>query len=88
MKRYIIIPAALFSILSCANPNVIDPIQVQSAKLLPCEPEMIEIIEHKTNTDGSETWNAFCQGYTYFCEKGAGSQGKVSCERMASQMSE
>jgi hypothetical protein len=88
MKRYLIIPAVLFSILSCGNPYVIDPIQTQSAKLMPCEPAMIEIIEHKTNPDGSETWNALCNGDTYDCEKEAGENGKVSCEHMESQMPE
>lgn len=88
MKRYLIIPAVFFLILSCGNPYVIDPIQQQSATQIPCEPEMIEVIEHKTNPDGTETWNALCQGYSYDCEKAAGEQGKVSCERMESQMPE
>jgi hypothetical protein len=88
MKRYLIIPAILFSILSCGNPKVIDPIQVKSAKLIPCEPQMIEIIEHKINPDGSESWTALCNGDTYDCEKKAGENGKVSCEHMVSQMPE
>jgi hypothetical protein len=88
MKRYLLIPAVLFSILSCGNPYVIDPLQQQSAGQIPCEPDMIEVVEHKINTDGSENWMALCQGDTYSCEKGAGSEAKTTCQKMESQMPE
>jgi len=90
MKKYLLIPAVMLMALACANPYVLDPLQQQSASpgQVPCEPDMIEIIEHHTNPDGSETWQALCQGYTYDCEKAAGEQGAVSCERMESQMPE
>jgi hypothetical protein len=49
---------------------------------------MIEVVEHKINPDGSENWMALCQGYTYSCVKGAGSQAQTSCQKMESQMPE
>lgn len=90
MKKYLLIPAVLITILGCGNPYVIEPLQQQSASQgqVPCEPDMIEIIEHQTNPDGSATWTALCQGYTYDCERAAGEQGAVSCERTESQMPE
>ena len=90
MKKFLLIPAALLTMLACVNPYTIDPLQVQSAKQghVPCEADMIEVIEHKTNPDGSEDWMALCQGDTYDCEKAAGQQGQISCEKMESQMPE
>jgi hypothetical protein len=88
MKRFLLIPAVLITILSCGNPYVIQPLQEQSAGQVPCEPDMIEVVEHKINPDGSENWMALCQGYTYSCVKGAGSQAQTSCQKMESQMPE
>ncbi len=90
MKRLLLIPAVLITILSCGNPYVIDPLQEQSASpgQVPCEPDMIEVVEHKINPDGSENWMALCQGYTYSCVKGAGGQAAATCQKMESQMPE
>lgn len=89
MKKLLIIPAVFVSLLSCGNPYVIQPLQDQSATAqVPCEPDMIEVIEHKINADGSAEWTALCQGYTYDCNRESGDQGAVSCVKMDAQMPE
>lgn len=90
MEKYLLIPAVLITILACGNPYVINPLQEQSASpgQVPCEADMIEVIEHKTNPDGSENWMALCQGDTYNCEKAAGEQAQTTCQKMESQMPE
>ncbi|HVY55135.1 MAG TPA: hypothetical protein VHC46_05200 [Thermodesulfobacteriota bacterium] len=90
MKKYLLIPGLFIMIFGCANPYVIDPLQEQSANQghVPCEAGMIEVIEHKTNPDGSEDWMALCQGDTYSCEKSAGQEAQITCQKMESQMPE
>jgi hypothetical protein len=88
MNKFLLIPAVLITILSCGNPYVIQPLQEQSAGQVPCEPDNIEVVEHKINPDGSENWMALCQGYSYSCEKGAGGQAATTCQKMESQMPE